>query len=202
MADRRTADPRNTARTGSRAPRGRSGPARPAVRKVVDPAASGEQPAVASGRRTPRLTSRAIVLVLVLAVLVVSYASSAKAYLQQRHEIGTTQSEIAQRQAEIATLQDQVDRWKDPAYVAIQARERFGYVMPGQTAYVALDAQGHKIASTAELGKPSDLPGRTPTAWWTTVWGSVKLAGDPPTTTSTGPATKISPPTSQESTQR
>lgn len=141
-------------------------------------------------------------LALVIAVLVVSYASSAKAYLQQRHEISATQTDIAQMQARNASLQDQVDRWKDPAYVAIQARERFGYVMPGQTAYVALDANGHKIASTAELGKPSDLPGRTPTAWWTTVWGSVKLAGNPPTTTSTGPATKISPPSNQETTHR
>jgi len=155
---------------------------------------SGEQAAVAPKRRTPRLTSRAIVLALVIAVLVVSYASSAKAYLQQRHEISTTQAEIAQRQADIATLQDQVDRWRDPAYVAIQARERFGYVMPGQTAYVALDAKGHKIASTAELGKPNAFPGATPTALWTTVWGSVKLAGNPPTNTaSTGPAMKITP---------
>lgn len=198
MADRRTADPRKGSVKGSRAraPRGRGD--RPSGPRTSDPAASGEQPGLP--RRTPRPTSRAIVLAIVVAVLVVSYASSAKAYLQQRHEIRTSQSEIAQRQAHIASLQDQVDRWKDPAYVAIQARERFGYVMPGQTAYVALDANGHKIASTAELGKPVDLPRRTPTAWWTTVWGSDKLAGNPPTASTPRPATKISPPPDQEST--
>lgn len=175
---------------------------------MPDSATSGELPAVDRKRRTPRLTSRATVLVLIVAVLVVSYASSAKAYLQQRHEIRDTQTEITQKQAHIASLQDQVDRWNDPAYVAIQARERFGYVMPGQTAYVALDANGHKIAPTAELGKPVTATPGTPTAWWTTVWGSDKLAGNPPVGTPTGPATKITPPSDQtgqsdqESTQR
>lgn len=201
MADRRTPDPRTSSRSGSRAPRGRSAPGRP--RKVPDSAVSGELPAVGSQRRTPRLTSRATVLALIIAVLIVSYASSAKAYLRQHHEIRATQIEIAQKQAHIASLQNQVDRWSDPAYVAEQARERFGYVMPGQTAYVALDAQGHKIAPTAELGKPVTGGPRTPTAWWTTVWGSVKLAGNPPAANSSGPATKIAPPsgqTNQEST--
>jgi len=130
--------------------------------------------------------------VLVLAVLAVSYASSAKAYLQQRHDIDTTQREIAQRQASIDSLQQQLDRWKDPAYVAQQARERFGYVMPGETAYVALDANGHRIDPASQLGEPADTS-KPPTAWWSSVWGSVELAGNPAARSTPPPATKITP---------
>jgi hypothetical protein len=42
-----------------------------------------------------RFTGRAAVLVLVLAVLTVSYASSLRAYLQQRAHIGDLKAQIA-----------------------------------------------------------------------------------------------------------
>jgi cell division protein FtsB len=134
-----------------------------------------------AGRRRPRLTGRAGILVLVLAMLAISFAGSAKAYLRQRHDIDTLQSQIAERQTSIDSLQSQLSRWNDPAYVALQARERFGYVMPGETAYVALDANGNKIQPTSSLGAPVTPATPPPTAWWTKVWGSVTLAGDPST---------------------
>ncbi len=126
--------------------------------------------------RRPRLTGRAGILAVVLAVLVVSYASSARAYLTQRHDIDQLTTQIAQRQASIRSLSGQLRRWQDPAYVALQARERFGYVMPGETSYVALDANGKKIQAPAKLGTPVDTAPPL-TAWWDTVWGSVTLAG-------------------------
>jgi len=132
------------------------------------------------------------VFVLVVAVLVVSYASSLKAYLQQRNDIDTLKSEIVQREKTIADLQDQKDRWKDPAYIEEQAREKFGYVMPGETAYVALDANGNPIKPSGKLSSPSTV-GKTakPTAWWSEVWSSDVTAGNPPKNTGTPPATKI-----------
>jgi len=132
------------------------------------------------------------VFVLVIAVLVVSYASSLKAYLQQRHDIDSLKSQIVEREKTIADLQDQKDRWNDPAYIEEQAREKFGYVMPGETAYVALDANGNpikpagKLSSPASVGKPAK-----PTAWWSEVWSSDLTAGNPPKNTGTPPATKI-----------
>lgn len=143
-------------------------------------------------RLRPRLTGRAAILVLVLAVLVVSYASSLKAYLQQRHDISTLTGQIAQRQQSIADLEAQKKRWRDPAYVQQQARVQFGYVMPGQVSYVALDAHGHLIDPQSELGNPARVgtPAK-PTAWWTDAWGSVELAGNPPKQDTSGPSTQI-----------
>ena len=127
-----------------------------------------------------------------VAVLVVSYASSLKAYLQQRHDMETLQTEIAQRQASIDELQTQKKRWQDPAYVEQQARARFGYVMPGEVSYVALDANGNRIQPESELGTPSSVgASKKPTAWWDDAWGSVELAGKPPRQDTSGPATTI-----------
>lgn len=117
---------------------------------------------------------------LVLAVLAVSYASSLKAYLQQRAHIVELKSEIAQTSATIDDLEREKRRWNDDAYVRAQARERFGYVMPGETAYVVLDENGEPIESRAELLDPREVLAEPPTAWWQDAWESVELAGDPP----------------------
>jgi cell division protein FtsB len=122
------------------------------------------------------------ILVLVLAVLTVSFASSLKAYLQQRHDIDALRSEISERQQAIDSLEAQKDRWKDPAYLEQQARSQLGYVMPGQTAYVALDKNGKPIQPSSSLSDPSTVGEQTESkAWWSTVWSSVELAGNPPT---------------------
>jgi len=124
------------------------------------------------------------VLVLVLAVLTVSFASSLKAYLQQRHDIDALQSQIAERKQVISSLQEQKDRWKDPAYLEQQARQQLGYVMPGETAFVALDKHGKPIQPSSTLSDPSTVGAtKESKAWWNTVWSSVELAGNPPAST-------------------
>ena len=118
--------PGGTTRPGSRTQRGRSAASRPAT-------PAGSRRRVRGGRpRRPRLTGRAAVLVLVLAVLTVSYASSLRAYLQQRSHISELKTAIAEREASINDLEREKQRWEDPAYVKAQARARFGYLMPGR----------------------------------------------------------------------
>lgn len=131
--------------------------------------------------RRPRFTGRAAVLVLLLAVLTVSYGSSMRAYLQQRSHITDLKSQIAQREASIDALEREKRRWDDPAFVQAQARARFGYLMPGQTSYIVLGADGKPLESEAALKDPAQVVKVEPTAWWTTAWASVELAGNPPT---------------------
>lgn len=202
MADQRRARRRNLRRGQGPQPAGASRRARAAlIGSAGDTAVRGEDsPKVSTPsasprprrRLRPRLTGRAAILTLVIAVLVVSYASSLKAYLQQRHDILALQSEITSRQRSIDDLQAQKDRWQDPAYVKQQARARFGYVMPGETSYIALDSHGKRVQSTSQLGSPKRVGvSRAPTAWWTDAWGSVELAGQPPAQDTRGPATMI-----------
>ncbi len=169
---------------GGRTPRG-SGATRPttsdtgsttAVRPVAASPTGPKQPP----ERRSRLTGRAAVLVLVVAVLTVSYGSSLKAYLQQRSQIADLKEQIAAREQSIGALEREKRRWEDPAFVQAQARERFGYLMPGETSYVVLDEDGQPLESEAQLHDPDQVVKIEPTAWWTTAWASVELAGVPP----------------------
>ena len=179
------ADSRRTPPRGSR-PRGRTGPGR-----STSAARTGRQPAVTAGpgsgpardadQRRPRLTGRAAILVLVVAVLAVSYASSMQAFLEQRAENNAYLEEIAQRSAAIDDLEREKRRWNDPAFVQSQARERLSYVIPGETAYVVLDEDGNALESESELRDPAEVTaGQVPEAWWGRAWDSVQLAGRPP----------------------
>jgi cell division protein FtsB len=121
-----------------------------------------------------------MVLVLVLSVLTISYASSLKAYFQQHSQIEDLRAQIASSQGSITKLESEKARWNDPAYVREQARARFGYLMPGQTSYVVIGANGKPLAAQSKLSDPRTSTSRTPTAWWTSEWKSVQLAGNPP----------------------
>lgn len=172
----------------SRGPRGRTGPGkRPGAGRPARPnrTAARQQAAAtvaAAQAQKPRsrLTGRAAVLVLVLAVLTVSYASSLRAYLQQRSHINDLKSSIAQHEANIDELESEKERWEDPAYVEQQARERLGYVMPGDKSYLVLDANGLPLEPAAELKDPAEVLADDPSPWWGTGWESVELAGNPP----------------------
>ncbi len=103
-----------------------------------------------------------------------------RAYLQQRAHISDLKAQIAQRETNIDELEREKRRWHDPAYVQAQARERFGYLMPGETSYVVLGEDGKPLESQSTLTDPSTVNKKAPTAWWTTEWKSVQLAGNPP----------------------
>lgn len=160
--------------------RARTRPASPS-RPVSPTAAAEELPngATPVTRRRSSITTRAIALAVVALILVVSYASSLRIYLAQASEIEATKAEISERQARIADLQTELARWDDPAYVRTQARERLGWVVPGETGYRVIDADGKPLGGGAEITaetKPSAPPSP---GWWQRLWGSVAAADNP-----------------------
>ncbi len=173
MAENRRKPPRGAG------PRGRTGPGRtPSTgRQPRLPAANAAR---APERPRSRLTGRAAILVLVVAVLTVSYASSMRAFLQQRSHINSLKAQIAEREASIDALEWEKRRWDDPAYVEQQARQRLGYVMPGERTYLVLDQNGQPLEPESSLADPEEVLATTPTAWYDDAWASVELAGHPP----------------------
>ncbi len=183
----RASGPRGPGQTGSTHPGARG--SRPRNAGVRAPSPRGTEtfaavPGAAAARprsaRRPRFTGRAAVLVLVLAVLTVSYASSLRAYLQQRSHIGDLRAQIAEREASIDDLEREKSRWDDPAYVKAQARARFGYLMPGETGFEVIGPDGTPLEAQASLNDPDEVIKTVPKAWWTAAWDSVELAGSPP----------------------
>jgi cell division protein FtsB len=134
----------------------------------------------AAERPRSRLTGRAAVLVLVIAVLTVSYASSLRAYLQQRSHINDLKTSIAQHEADIDELESEKGRWNDPAYLEQQARLRLGYVKPGEKTYLVLGEDGKPLEPASELQDPNAVISTEQTPWWSDGWASVELAGNPP----------------------
>ncbi len=132
-------------------------------------------------------------LVLVLAVLAVSYASSLRAYLQQRGEIDSLQSSITDRQAQIADLEKEKARWLDPSFVQTEARERLGYVMPGETPFVAV-REGAPVQSESELTDPATIATTAPPAFWDDAWETMLIAGNPQRRADPPPLTRIDEP--------
>jgi cell division protein FtsB len=202
MPSGRPSDPRKRA-SGS-GPRGgvrRTSTPRPGSRPGAGPGprrgAARTRPAAArpTGAR-PRVTGRAAILVLVLAMLMVSYASSMRAYLEQRQHLAGLRADIASSEANIARLEREKKRWRDPAYVRTVAHERFGWVLPGEIGFQVLDANGKPLGHTDTLSDPSTVTEANRPLWWQSAWGSVVAAGRKPVDQSDvpPPATRIRAP--------
>ena len=130
--------------------------------------------------RRSSLTTRALALAVVILMLTISYANSLRIYFAQSHEVAATKAEIADREAQIADLQTELNRWDDPAFVRLQARNRLGWVMPGEIGFTVVDADGKPLGGGSELNtgaKPAD--DRAPESWYTRLWGSVETADKP-----------------------
>ena len=124
------------------------------------------------------VTHRIIALVVTIAVLAISFVSSYSVYLGQQRDIAQAKADIVAREAEIARVQDQLERWQDPAYVRAQARDRLGWVMPGEVGYRVIDADGNVIGGTvAALYNPDKET--TSLVWYEALLDSIETADQP-----------------------
>jgi cell division protein FtsB len=147
--------------------------------------------AAAAAPPRARFTNRAAILLVVFAVLVISYASSMRAYLQQRAQINDLKQEIAVSRSHIAEAEREKRRWRDPAYVEQQARERFGWVLPGETAYQVLDADGKPLTGDDALTDPASIAPPKHRAWWGKAYSTLEAADHPEKKVTPTPAGKI-----------
>lgn len=146
---------------------------------VPDEPSPGQSVSARWSRLRSTLTTRAIALVVVLLVLVISYASSLRIYFSQAHEIAASRTEIADRQQKITTLQEELARWSDPDHVRTQARAQLGWVVPGETGYQVIGADGQPLGGGAEIEATTAPVGAAKDAWWGQLWGSVQAADKP-----------------------
>jgi hypothetical protein len=130
-------------------------------------------------------------------VLAVSYASSLRAYLEQRHHLSSLHESIAESERTIAELEREKRRWRDEAYVISQARARFAFGFPGETGYQVLDENGQPLDHEDSLSASRPLEDTEP-EWWQRTLASLETAGNPPAEEK-APAKKIVAPAAPES---
>ena len=128
----------------------------------------------ADTRKRANLTGRAAMLALVVCMLAISLAYPLREYLSQRSDIGEHRAGVVAQEERVADLEDARDRWQDPAYIEAQARERLRYVMPGETAYIVLEADEAPAPDGVIARMPADEERRP---WFADLWHSVEAAG-------------------------
>ncbi|WP_216432046.1 FtsB family cell division protein [Arcanobacterium phocae] len=127
---------------------------------------------------THRISLRlaSIVLFVLLAVLIV--ANPLTQYLAQQEDIRQAKAELALVKDRVKSLEEEKELWNDPAYIQSKARERLGFVMPGQTLYTTTDPQ--KGDATERLNARAEEVvrlRREQTPFFVTGWDSLDIAG-------------------------
>lgn len=148
------------------------------IRNALDARARATRP-------RSRLTARFAILVLVLAALTISFASSLRAYVAQRDHLQELKAGNEALRQENAAMDEEIARWNDSAYVKAQAREQLGYMFPGDRGFKTLGADGKPLQKNSTLPEAPAPEPKAKTPWWTDAWTSVELAGNPPKPTPT-----------------
>lgn len=129
--------------------------------------------------RPPRqITVRTLVLAVVLLMAFVLITPTLRAYVRQQEELRELNTELAAAHEETEELEVSLRRWNNEEYIRSQARERFGFVMPGESPYRVLDPET-VLGEEPEL--ESDLVTSIPIGegpWYLDVWESVQVAGE------------------------
>lgn len=105
------------------------------------------------------ISTRLVVVLTVAAILAVMLVPSVYQWWQQERELAQIKTQVAEQQEKNAQMQRQLDLWNDPDYISTQARERLGYVRPGETQYTVVDPgsqyQDSAMASAATPTGPA-----------------------------------------------
>lgn len=171
----------------------RNGPAAPA--KAVK--SSGVTDAVAasiersaehqSEQRLGSTARRAAILAAVVCALTLTVAGPVRTYFSQQAEKNQLAAAEAQLRDQIASLEDKKRRLADPAYIAAQARERLGFVMPGEVPFQV------QLPNTPVDAKPQGQgPVDNGNPWYTNLWHNI---ADSPTDIPTAPPAAVPAPT-------
>ncbi len=109
-------------------------------------------------------------LAAVVCVLTLTIAGPVRTYFAQRTEMQQLSASEAALRRQIAELEQKKGKLADPAYIAAQARERLGFVMPGDIPFQV------QLPSTAAVSpQPGDQTGKPAgnEPWYTALWHTI-----------------------------
>ncbi len=137
---------------------------------------------------------RAAVLAALVCVLTLTIAGPVRTYFAQRTEMQQLSASEAALRRQIADLEQKKGKLADPAYIAAQARERLGFVMPGDIPF-----QVQLPPTAAASPQPGDQTGKAASSepWYTALWHTIAdaphLPPAPPSEIAPGPAEPAAP---------
>jgi cell division protein FtsB len=142
-----------------------------------------------SEQRLGSAARRAAILAVVVCVLTLTIAGPVRTYFGQRTEMKQLTDAQAQLRSQITDLEQQKVKLADPVYIAAQARERLGFVMPGDIPYQVQLPPSDMPQATPVGTDPAKPPSGQP--WYTSLWHTI---ADAPHGVSQIPQAPESPP--------
>lgn len=121
-----------------------------------------------------QFSGRTVALLTVLFIAALIMAQPLQLLLEQQADITQAQQQLAQERQREQDLQDQLERWEDPAYVQQQARERFNMVMPGERKYLVI---GDDEDDTETEPNVATIDEDVEMGWADRLWGSLLTSG-------------------------
>ena len=85
------------------------------------------------------MSVRLLGIAVLVAMLGVALVPSMYQWWQQEQDYRDITARVAAAEHRNADMREQLDLWRDPDFIAAQARERLGYVKPGETQYAVVD---------------------------------------------------------------
>lgn len=139
-----------------------------------------------SDQRLGFTARRAAILAIVVCVLTLTIAGPVRTYFAQRTEMDQLAATEAALRLQISELEQRKGKLADPAYIAAQARERLGFVKPGDIPFqVQLPPSA---ALTPQPGSDAAKPANSG-PWYTSLWHTIADAPHlPPTAVPPPPA--------------
>jgi cell division protein FtsB len=169
---RRRAAGRDSRATPSRK---RTEPSRTRTPRRTPSGSTGGSAAKRTDAPRPRgLTSRATIFIALVVVLALAYTYPLRVYLEQESQIAEMEAALTAQREKISESAKKLEKWQDPEYLRIQARERFNYVRPGETPLTVVPDEGDEAASAEQT------PAAPPDRWYDTLWSSVQAANAEP----------------------
>jgi len=98
--------------------------------------------------------------------------------VEQQEQLRQLNADIEAEIARNEALELELVQWQDPTFVQAQARDRLGYVMPGERTFRVVDpevvvgTQAEEEEATGGIAAQLDAP------WYLSVWESVTMAGE------------------------
>ncbi len=103
-------------------------------------------------------------------MLTLTIAGPVRTYFGQRTEMKQLEATEEQLRAQIAELEQQKVKLADPVFIAAQARERLGFVMPGEIPYQVQLPPGSAVPATPGVEPATADPDQP---WYTALWGTI-----------------------------
>ena len=129
-----------------------------------------------AGQKSHQISLRLIAIVAFAALAVIIVLTPLRGYVNQQEEKRQLQSQLEASKAHVEELEQEIALWNDPQYVQAQARDRLGYVMPGQTLYTVVGSGDDTQLTPEERVVQANERRRALTPFYITLWDALHVA--------------------------